>query len=72
MHDFTWPDKDWIGLRIFKNFADQDWIGFNFIGSGLDSDWKISQSANLWWPAKQVCSIVYHDIKITELVWYPL
>jgi len=47
MYDFTWPDQDWIGLRIFKNFADQDWIGFNFIGSGLDSDWNISLSANL-------------------------
>jgi len=39
--------QDWIGVKIFKNFADQDWIGFNFIGSGLDSDWKISQSAHL-------------------------
>jgi len=38
MHDFTWPDQDWIGLRIFKNLADQDWIGLSFIGSGLDSD----------------------------------
>jgi len=31
-------DQDWIGLRIFKNFAGQDWIGFKFYGSGLDSD----------------------------------
>jgi len=23
--------QDWIGLRIFKNFADQDCVGFDFI-----------------------------------------
>jgi len=41
--------QDWIGLRIFKNFADQDCVGFDFIWSGLDSDCKISQSAHLWY-----------------------
>ena len=38
IHGFIWPDQDWIGLMIFKNFEDLDWIRFNFWGSGLDSD----------------------------------
>jgi len=49
IHGFIWPDQDWIGLMIFKNFEDLDWIRFNFWGSGLDSDWNISQSTHLWW-----------------------